>query len=563
MKAILKTVLLALAFTVTTAFAADRPDAGHLINENTPEPSLFPQQTPPALQKPDTTKRQQSSPGTAMLKVTGFSFIGNTLFSDHELSALMSRYIGQNMSFAALDKAAGTITSAYRKKGYFLASVYFPPQTVKPGMPVIIEIVEGVLEAIDIQTKPVETRTPKRLMKFYADQVPTRKPVRDRELTSMVMKTNELPNISSRILLEPGNRPGTTKATLEVTEGMPYSITLNGNNFGNPATGSYRIGSTLYLFSPLHLGDQLNLHLQTSSTADLQNVRAGYTVPVTSYGTKLGMHYSFVNYQLGGVFEAMNADGTAHDLSLSLTQPLIRQRNLILNATLAGEKRVMDDRMANIAAKKRHTTSLQIGLDGLQMDSTPEGSSTAFSIGFIGGNLQIDNSETLAIDQSLGGLHTNGRYCKLNFSLARTQSFYQGLSLYAGGYGQWSDKNLNSSEQLSLGGPSAVRAWQIDESYCDKGFVATAELRYLFRQTGEFPGKLQASAFVDHGYARLHTTPLPGAGNNTRSLTGAGIGVKWFDANNFSLQASCAWKVAGETIPANSPMIFVQVVKQL
>ena len=563
MKALLKTVWFALTFTATTAFGADRPDAGHLINESTPQPSLLPQQASPALQKPEVTKKQQSATGAATLKVTGFSFIGNTLFSDHELSALMSRHIGKNMTFAELDEAAGTITSAYRKRGYFLASVFFPPQTVKPDMPVTIEVVEGVLEAIDIQTKPVETRTPKRLMKFYADRLPTDKPVRDGELTSMVMKTSELPNISSRILLEPGTRPGTTKATLEVTEGKPYSITLNGNNFGNPATGSYRIGSTLYLFSPLHLGDQLTLHLQTSTTADLQNVRAGYSVPVTPYGTKIGMHYSFVTYQLGGVFEAMNADGIAHDLSLSVTQPLIRQRNLILNATLAGEKRVMDDRMANIAANKRHTTSWQIGLDGLQMDSTPEGSSTAFSIGFIGGNLQIDNTETLAIDQSLAGLHTNGRYCKLNFSLARTQSIYQELSLYTGAYGQWSDKNLNSSEQLSLGGPSAVRAWQIDESYGDKGFVATAELRYLFRQTGEFPGKVQASVFADHGYTRLHTTPLPGAGDNTRSLTGAGIGVKWFDANNFSLQASCAWKVAGETIPANSPMIFVQVVKQL
>ena len=147
-------------------------------------------------------------------------------------------------------------------------------------------------------------------------------------------------------------------------------------------------------------------------------------------------------------------------------------------------------------------------------------------------------------------------------SLARTQTIYHGLSLYAGTYGQWSNKNLNSSEQLSLGGPYAIRAWQIDESYADKGFITTAELRCQLGQIGEIPGSMEASAFVDNGYALLHANPPPDGGANTRNLTGAGIGVKWLNTDNSMLQATCAWKVKGETTPENSPMIFVQAVKR-
>lgn len=38
--------------------------------------------------------------------------------------------------------------------------------------------------------------------------------------------------------------------------------------------------------------------------------------------------------------------------------------------------------------------------------------------------------------------------------------------------------------------------------------VATAELRYLFAKAPLIPGSLQASIFVDHGYAVLHSIPL-------------------------------------------------------
>ena len=195
------------------------------------------------------------------------------------------------------------------------------------------------------------------------------------------------------------------------------------------------------------------------------------------------------------------------------------------------------------------------------MDNMLGGGSTALSLGFVRGQLSLNDAETLSKDQAEQGLRTNGGYAKLNMSLARTQMISQALTLYAGAYGQWSNKNLSSSEQLSLAGPGAVRAWQTSESCADQGVIATAELRYLFDSTGELPGKLELSAFVDHGYAALHNTPLPDAGKNTSNLTGAGFGVKWFDAKNYSLQSTAAWKISGASSPSESPMVYAQAIK--
>ena len=561
MSASLKILLFISSFLGSAALAAELPDAGRLLKENTPPTSFSPQQTIPPLHKPLSPKVPARN-GTRVM-VSGFIFTGNTLFSSSELTALMSGSIGKEMTLTELNAAAAAITNKYRNRGCFLASVFFPPQSIKPGMPLVIEVIEGLLDTIEMVTVPVKTRTPVNLLKSYASHLPSGRPVEDGALTSMVMRINELPNISSRIMLEPGSTPGTTKATLEVTEGKPYSFALDMDNYGNDATGNNRAGGTLDLYSPLHLGDQLTLHLQSSTTGELKNARANFTIPVMSCGTKIGVDYNFVTYKLGGSFKTLNADGNAQNLSLSITHPFIHRRNLILNATVAGEGKLLDDRIENpLSRNQRRTASWQLGLAGLQMDRFSGGGSTSFSFGLTGGSLDITDPETLLTDQSSSGLHTNGNYSKLNLSMARTQTIQNGLSLYMSCYGQWSGKNLNSSEQLSLGGPSAIRAWQTGESYADKGVIATVEFRYQFGGIGELPGKVQAIAFADHGYAELHANPLPDAGTNTRNLTGAGIGVTWLDANNYSLQATCAWKVQGETTPENSPMIFVQAVKR-
>jgi hemolysin activation/secretion protein len=557
----LKILLCASAVTANTALALDIPDSGRMLKESTLPPSLIPQNEPPTFQNPVTPNKHVA--GSTFIKVTGFTFVGNTLFSGNELSRLMSGCIGKEMTFAGLNEATDAITRAYRKKGYFLATLFFPPQTVKPGMPLVIEIVEGILETIHVETRPVKTRTRKSLFESYARQVPGEQPLKESSLTSMVMRTNELPNISSRILLEPGSRPGTTKATLEVTEGRPYSFVFDMDNYGNHATGENHLGCTMDLYSPLHLGDQFNVRLQTSTTGDLQNIQSGYTIPVSVSGTRIGLNYSFVNYQLGGLFEPLHAHGNGHNLTLAITQPLIRQTDLMVNATIAGEGSILNDRIESIPLRnQRHTESWQAGLTAVQRDRVPGGSSTSLSVGFVGGRLGIDDTETLLIDQSSAGLHTNGDYSKLTMTFARNQNIVHGLSFYAGAYGQWSNTNLTSSEQLSLGGPGAVRAWQRGESYSDRGVVATTELRYLLGSLEELPGSLQISTFVDHGYALLHAKPTPETGNNIRNLTGAGFGMKWFNVSNYIFQATCAWKIAGESNPTDTPMIFVQAVKR-
>jgi hemolysin activation/secretion protein len=548
--------------TASVTFAADIPDSGRLLRESTPPPSVAPRQEPPKIHKPLEPKEQ--APAGIKVKVSGFTFSGNSVFSSAELSALMSGYIGKELTLPELNAAVAEITAAYRAKGYFLASAILPPQTIKPDAPIIVEIIEGVLEGVRLEIKPAETRTPRSLLQRYVDRVPTGKPADEGSITDMLMRINEIPGISSRILLEPGSQKGTTKALLEATEGKGYSFSVDTDNHGGYATGYYRIGSTLELYSPLHMGDLFTLRAQTSFSGDTQTVQAGYSVPVSGSGTKVGFNYNFVTYQLGESFKTLDASGDAHDFLLTVTQPVVRSRNMILNFSLAGEGKLLNDRTGIASLKnQRHTASGQAGISGVEMDSWFGGGSTSFSANYIGGVVGIDDEVAKANDQSTDGLKTDGGYSRLAMSLFRNQNIYKNLSFYTGANGQWASSNLDSAEQFSLGGPGGVRAFPVSEASCDMGFVYTAELRYLIGSLGVVPGTLQLASFVDHGHAVLHETPV--VPDNTRSLTGVGFGLTWFDADSFNIRSSVAWRTSGDATgksEMDQPTVYFQAVKR-
>ncbi|MEI7673404.1 MAG: ShlB/FhaC/HecB family hemolysin secretion/activation protein, partial [Deltaproteobacteria bacterium] len=319
-------------------------------------------------------------------------------------------------------------------------------------------------------------------------------------------------------------------------------------------------------YSPLRMGDLFTLRAQSSLSGNSQSAQAGYSLPVSGSGAKVGMNYSFVTYKLGESFKELDAIGEAHNFTLTFTQPLIRSRNMILNFSVGGEGKILDDRTRSVGLKnQRHTEAGQAGISGVEMDTWLGGGSTSFSMNYTGGFLGIDDEATLEKDQTEGtGLHTKGGYNKLALSLARNQSLFGGLSFYVGGNGQWSSANLDSAEQFSLGGPSGVRAFPTSEGSGDKGFVGTAELRYLFGKLGPLPGSLQLAAFVDHGYAILRVNPLDPE-ENTRNLTGVGFGVSWFDEGGFNIRTSVAWRTVGNATGKSDleePTVYFQMVKR-
>jgi hemolysin activation/secretion protein len=101
--------------------------------------------------------------------------------------------------------------------------------------------------------------------------------------------------------------------------------------------------------------------------------------------------------------------------------------------------------------------------------------------------------------------------------------------------------NLNSAEQIYMGGPYAVRAYPVAQGGGSQGGIGTVELRH------QFPERITGSVFYDIGLVQQYKNTYPGwqgltNANNTYSLQGAGFGVKW-DWEGWNLGAMVAWQV--------------------
>jgi hemolysin activation/secretion protein len=181
------------------------------------------------------------------------------------------------------------------------------------------------------------------------------------------------------------------------------------------------------------------------------------------------------------------------------------------------------------------------------------------------GEVSFNNQTAFNDDQA--GINSNGGYHKFNWQLNRTQNLIDDFSLFANFQGQVASKNLDTSEQISLGGPNAIRAYPVGEGSADEGWMFNGEIRYLLPTIPNVPGKLQLLGFIDTGFSRINANPLAGQGQNSQNLTGYGFGINWLDAAGFNLRTSIAWRdtqkrpLSDQT--ADGAMMYFQLSKSL
>jgi len=120
------------------------------------------------------------------------------------------------------------------------------------------------------------------------------------------------------------------------------------------------------------------------------------------------------------------------------------------------------------------------------------------------------------------------------------------LNLHLSFAGQLASKNLDSSEKISLGGPSGVRAYPVNEASGDKGYVTTAEFRWNLPTPN-----VQLTAFIDGGHVTINKNPWT-SDSNSRTLSGAGLGFMFSRPGDYVLRLDYAWKLSSSDAVSNT-----------
>jgi hemolysin activation/secretion protein len=273
-----------------------------------------------------------------------------------------------------------------------------------------------------------------------------------------------------------------------------------------------------------------------------------------------GFAYSALRYELGQEFESLGAHGTQQVASLYSSYPVIRSRRNNLYVGLALDSKRFEDQVdsTNSSVDKRS----QVVMVNLHGDHLDNGGTSAFALTWSSGNIDLQDSAMQAIDAA--SAQSSGHFNKLGFSVTGVQAVSDTLSVSAAISGQVASKNLDVSEKMELGGMYAVRAYPEGEAYADQGYVVTLEARLqLPMLSDKVPGQLQLIGFVDAGRVDINKAPWA-AGENRRTLSGAGLGLNWSERNNFMVRAYYAFKLGDEvarSAPDASGRFWIQAVK--
>ena len=538
----MKKQTITLSLLCAVALSAATPNTGDILRQV--EPPKVPL-TPKAL--PSVGAGEYKAPLSAKddvkTFVKSFKFSGNTAFSSETLSALIKSYEGKEVGINGLKEIASIITKHYRDNGYFVARAYIPAQSMDNGI-VEIAIIEGTYGAFDMKnTSHVDTPE----VQNFMDELKHGQIVSTMSLERQMLLINDLGGAQvTNAEVYPGAAVGTSDFRITVSPTSKYSGYAMADNYGSRYTGMNRLNVMGAISSLSGIGDTLSLSGMISNTRDLKNIRLAYDRPLGYAGLKGGVSVSATDYTLS---EITNYEGYGRTDAYNayVSYPYLKTRSQTISTDLSYDHKSMKDSsglpgLVDESRKKLDAITLRLN-DKQNTTLLNLPGSLYASAGMTVGHLGLDNEVAYTNDASL---NSHGNYSKVNLSLNHTQAVTELLNLQTILKTQKSfGKNLDSAEDLSVGGSNGVRAYEDSELSGDQGYSLSMDMIYSLPKVDAL--NHSTSVFFDHAKIWKNST-IFNTEDNQRVINAIGIG---YTANfgGFDLKTTFAHGFGGESTP--------------
>lgn len=537
-------LVMVICFAVGITFAQAIPQkvqAGAMEKTVEKTPKSVEEGVLPKITKPP--RPEMKVEGEKNVVIRKFLITGNTKISTDELLFAISRYYGKELSINQIKELADILTQKYWDRGYLTSFAYIPQQKLERGI-LEIEILEGKPGKVKIEGNRYYT---KEFIKRYFVAAKKEEILNNKTLERGLLLLNEYPKLNANATLTKGEKPGTTDIIIDAEEYYyPMNFTFFFNNFGSRYSGRNRFGLTWDWGNLTKHGDILSLTgiITPQEMDQMLYYKGSYTLPLNGYGTKLGLSYSYMDYEVGKELAILGIDGEATIFGLSVSHPLIRARNENLSWNAGVYKKQFKNYLLDktFLSSKDDFSVLNLGVSG---DRVNKNHHTYFSLGttFGLGELLGGMSESEYTTSSRPGL-ANGDWVKINLDLSRIYQIGR-CQLIARMSTQWASDNLVTGEQMVIGGPDSVRGYPTGEYLGDYGYFASAELR-----TPLLPGKTSLNKyanwafFIDHA-GSYYKEVLPGEDKH-HVLTGFGAGLRIYTPCHFHLRFDAGFPMKGK-----------------
>jgi hemolysin activation/secretion protein len=464
-------------------------------------------------------------------RASGIVLKNVTVPDETDFRAKVSPWLGQKLTRGDLNTMVSAIILFYRQHDRPIVDVAVPQQDVTNGVVQVI-LLEGRVGVVKVTgnrwVSSSEIRDDVSLQPGDEISADT--------LQGDLDWMNQNPFHTTDLIYHPGAELGQTDLILQTKDRFPARIYAGYEDSGNDATGldRYEAGFNWGDAFDLGLGQQMNYQYTTSGDGDSLRAHAGsYIIPLPWHNT-FTVFGSYVDTR-GEIPPYFGIAGRSYQISGRYGIPL---------PDLSIDKYVY-----------RHTFTFgfdyKYNNNSLEFATLPASGTLydvdQFEFGYNGsmpdpwGQTTLDN-EVYYSPGDWGG-HDTDYYYGIGHAGATSSYFYDNLSLerithlpwnwslVLKGTLQWSNENLEPSEQLGFGGYDTIRGYDEREVNTDEGYIFNTELRTPTISFGQifgctdFQDQLQFLTFWDYGDGFNHTL-LPGEPSDYL-LSSVGGGVRY------------------------------------
>ncbi|MBQ7764200.1 ShlB/FhaC/HecB family hemolysin secretion/activation protein [bacterium] len=420
-------------------------------------------------------------------------FEGNTKIDSEELNKLALEVLGEDIFFDELLEVCSKVTRLYHEKGYITSYATVPPQRIVDGV-AVIHIVESKVGEMNIEGE-------KWTREWYLRNIIMGKAglregdvFNSKTLQRAMKEINREDYVKVQTEVErEATGEENTSITLNVRDRFPLNAGFMYDDYGRSYTGAQRVSFLLGMDNLTGLGDKIYGGTILSSGAT--GWMAGYSLPVSPYGTRFSFDFSDSHVRLGGPYRGLGVKGNAQSYFFKLTHPLIQTAKSdlflytgydLVNANTswspAGARSYLSDYSLNV---------WRSGLYGMTDDDYGR---------WIG---------NLAIDFGMGGSdnmnsQSDTTFVKFGASATRVQRLFSRSMGVVRVSGQYSPNKLFAAEQMQLGGPYTLRGYQPAELIGDYGVSGTIEYRtpipFMDRMWPWLDERMRFAVFYDWGF---------------------------------------------------------------
>lgn len=517
-----------LALWALPALADRVPNASQLLQQQ--QEQRLPAQPQQAATWEDNSPTTQSLDGQQTVRVERIHIEGSGSLSSEAVHAVVADAEGKTLNIGQLQQLADKVSHYYQQQGYPYHRAYLPPQNLNTGV-VVIRVLEAQYDQVILNN---QTRTKDSLLQATIAPLQNGKVIKRQDLERQIKLLNRLNGVTTRSSISAGSTTGSSNVNIDVIPTKTLSSYVGLDNYGNKYTGEVRLNAGVMANNLLGLGDQLSFE-GTSAGKRFNYGKLAYELTLNGAGTKAGVSYSRLEYELGKALKVLDAEGSANQATVWLSHPLVlNNQTEVVVTTSYDHKRIKDDVGLAKTYRHRNVDTGRIRLDAFRFDDVGGGGLSQFGIAAAVGQVDFTNDKVRALDELTN--RNQGTFNLFNANIARLQNLGKhGTQLYASLQGQYSPDNLEA-DGFSAGGPYTVSGYKSSVLGGSSGYYVITELRQNLLNSNK--NQLLGKVYVDTAQAQFVANKWKGfSGSNKARINSVGLGLDWQNSRLWQAQA--------------------------